>query len=600
MSTSRHFNFIALLAAALSLVITVLFMNGEALGLSRVIPEEENALFTQADLEDDWMTSGTAKITLTGDDALIEGDGAYVQDGNVVIYAGGDYILEGSLENGSVIVNETSKTKGTVRILLNGVSIYCEDSAAFDIEEATRVILTLAEDTENVIESGAEFSEEAQDANIRGALFSRDDLSINGSGSLNVISGYRHGIVCNDDLRITGGTIRVEAAEDGIHVNESARFTGMTLTINAIDDGITVSNDDNEGELLVESGTILIESCREGLESEKVTIDGGEISISFTDDGINAGGADPELVINGGTITLVSMDGRDVDGLDSNNDIVINGGMILVSVNAENMNNAIDFGSETGGSCYINGGTLIAAGSGGMAEEPSTDSAQPFIMYRFETTYAAEETVRLADTSGNVILEAQMPASFNELTLSDPSLAEGCTYVLTVGEDSFEIEMTGTAVSLGTSGGGMGGFGRPFGREAFAEGVAENSEGQFPDELPEGEEGMRHPGPWEESVNAEGTAGAGVPPMQFGPPADGGPDEAGQTPNAEGMMQGGRGQGGGRPGEFMNGPGGMPQEASGMSAADMKTALMITGASLTVLLVGIFIMAGARNRRNIA
>ena len=531
MSTSRHFNFIAVLAMIAALIITALFMNGEAFGLQRYLSDEETGLFSEVDLNDDWSTEGATKITLTGDGAEIEGTGAYVQNGDVIIYAGGYYVLEGALDNGSLIINETSKTKGRVWILLNGVSIYCEDSAALDVEEATKVILTLAEDMENVLESGSEYSEDAVNANIRGALFSRDDLTINGNGSLEVTAACRHGIVCNDDLRVTGGNITVTAAEDGIHVNESARFADMTLTISAGDDGITVSDDENHGELLVDSGTIRILSAREGMESEKVTVNGGTIEVNFTDDGINAGGEEPELVINGGVITLISEDGRDVDGLDSNNSIEINGGTILISVNAENMNNAIDFGSETGGSCSINGGTVIAAGSGGMAEEMSSDSAQTSLMYRFENTYTAGETIRLADLSGNVILEAEIPCSFNSLILSDPTLLAEGSYQLSVGEDSFEITMDSVATSLGTAAGGMGG----------------------------------------------------------------------------GFGHGGFGRGGfGRPGEFMGGPGGRMngpgemQEETGMSAADMKTALMISGASFAVLLLGILIMAKAKNRKNIA
>ncbi|MBQ1423021.1 MAG: carbohydrate-binding domain-containing protein, partial [Lachnospiraceae bacterium] len=286
MAAEKKFDIIAILAVIAALLLTVLFMNGEALGMQRVVSEEEVSVFTEDDLDSDWytgsgaeitLTGGATYITLTGDGAEINGSGAYFLDGDVIIYAAGSYVLEGTLEDGSVIVNETSKTKGRVRVLLNGVDIHSEDSAAVDIEEATHVYMTLAEGTDNVLSDGETYSDEAVNANIRGALFSRDDLTINGSGSLTITGSYRHGIVCNDDLRVTGGNIYITAKEDGIHVNESARFTGMELTISAGDDGITVSNDDNEGELLVESGTIRILSCTEGLESEKVTINGGSI-----------------------------------------------------------------------------------------------------------------------------------------------------------------------------------------------------------------------------------------------------------------------------------------------------------------------------------
>ncbi|MBQ7173903.1 MAG: carbohydrate-binding domain-containing protein [Lachnospiraceae bacterium] len=609
MSTSKHFNFIAICAAIAALVITLLFMNGEAFGLQRYV-SDGNAMFTQADLDDSWDTGGAARITLTGDGAEIDGAGAYLQDGNVIIYAGGDYILEGTLENGSVIVNETSKTKGTVRILLNGVTIRCEDSAALDVEEATKVILTLAEGTENVLESGEEYSEDAEAANIRGTLFSRDDLTINGSGSLSVTAGYRHGIVCNDDFRITGGTITVSAKEDGIHVNESARFTGMELTINAGDDGITVSDDENKGELTVGSGTILIESCAEGMESEKVTIDGGNIEIWFTDDGINAGGAEPLLTINGGTVTLICENGRDVDGMDSNGDIVINGGLLLVSVSANGINNAIDFASEFGSQCYINGGTVIAAGSGGMAEAMSAESAQCSVMYGFSSTNAAGGTVRLEDTEGNVILEAEIPCSYSSLILSDPALEMGGSYVLIAGEETVEIEMTETALNLGTVSGGMGGFGAMGGFEpgGFRPGRGKGNRNETGADAAMAENA-------DEAENADAPMSEGEMPAFEGgipempefdgefpgnPPADG----EMQFPPADGEMQfppafNGDMMQGGPPDGFMNGWDQNGTEQTGMSEADVKTALLISAFSLCILLAGIGVMSKARNTRNI-
>ena len=588
MAAEKKFNIIAILAVIAALLLTVLFMNGEALGMQRTVPEEES-VFTEDDLNSAWYTGEATQITLTGDGAEIDGTGAYLQDGDVIIYAAGYYVLEGTLEDGSVIINETSRTRGKVWILLNGADIRSDDGAALDIEEATRVILTLAEGTDNVLSDGENYSDEAVNANIRGALFSRDDLTINGSGSLTVTGGYRHGIVCNDDLRVTGGNINITAKEDGIHVNESARFTGMELTISAGDDGITVSDDNNEGELLVESGTIRILSCTEGLESEKVTINGGVVDVCFTDDGVNAAGAEPLLQINGGELRFVSTDGRDVDGLDSNTDIEINGGTILVSVSADGMNNAIDFGSESGGACYINGGTLIAAGSSGMAEGMSESSAQGNVMYSLDETMPAGTVITLKDADGETILEAEIPCSFNELILSDPALQEGETYTLEAGDHSYEIEMGGTTVRYGSSGtGGFGGHGGMGGRGASG--------------MPEGGEQTdfqsRHG-----LGRSDGTGEEGA----FTPPER--PD--GQTPVFDesktfGMPEGTDGQQFGRRdfgGQGRPGMGNDPMDQSGsetaMSAADLRTALLITGASSAVLLLGILAACLMKNRRNI-
>ena len=611
MAAEKKFDIIAILAVIAALLLTVLFMNGEALGMQRVVSEEEVSVFTEDDLDSDWytgsgaeitLTGGATYITLTGDGAEINGSGAYFLDGDVIIYAAGSYVLEGTLEDGSVIVNETSKTKGRVRVLLNGVDIHSEDSAAVDIEEATHVYLTLAEGTDNVLSDGETYSDEAVNANIRGALFSRDDLTINGSGSLTITGSYRHGIVCNDDLRVTGGNIYITAKEDGIHVNESARFTGMELTISAGDDGITVSNDDNEGELLVESGTIRILSCTEGLESEKVTINGGSIDVSFTDDGVNAAGTEPLLQINGGELRFVSADGRDVDGLDSNTNIEINGGTILVSVSADGMNNAIDFGSESGGACYINGGTLIAAGSSGMAEGMSGDSAQGNVMYSLDETMAAGTVIRLTDASGETILQAEIPCSFNELVLSDPGLETGGSYTLEAGDQSYAIEMTDTSVKYGSS--GMGGFG---GRGAMG------GPGMMPEQLQgdgTGTDGQRQGFAGRHGFgrpDETGEQGGFTPPEEMDGQSGSIPPEWAENENGftppEGSdgQQFGHGGFGGRGGRDM-GDATMDQSGSetGLSTAEMRTAIQITGLAAAVLLFGILAAVCMKNKKNIA
>ena len=589
MAGSKIIDKIAVIAIIAALFITAAFTRGEALGIEKIVPEEASTVFTDNDLDADWNTEGATRITLTGDNAEIEGDGAYFRDGDLVIYAAGSYVLQGSLTDGAIIVDETSKTSGKTWILLNGVDITCSDSAALDIEEADKVFLTLADGTENIFTSGAEYSDDAVENSIRGAIFSRDDLTINGEGSLTVTAEYRHGIVCNDDLRIAGGDITVTAKEDGIHANDSAVFGNMTLAISCEDDGITVSNDEDTDWLTVESGTITITRCAEGLEAKTITINGGDISVNFTDDGMNAGGTDSLLTINGGTITLLSADGRDVDGLDSNGDIVINGGTLFVSVTADGMNNAIDYGSESGGQCFINGGTVIAAGSTGMAETMSGESAQASLMYNFEETNAAGETVKLLDADGTVLLEAEIPNSFSSLVLSSPELLTGESYTLVTGETETAVELSETATTYGSAasgggmggpmGGGFGGQGGPMGQRDGQGPMQENADGEMP-QMPEGMEGEMP-----------------APPEGFEEMTQSG-DQTSEYFN-QGRQKNGMGRMGGM------GPMGGPMEENtaedtGMSAEELRTALALTGASFLVLLLGIFTAAKLKNRKNIA
>lgn len=349
MSTSKHFNKICIIVIILAMLGTVLFMNGEAFGLTRVIDTDseyhsDDVWFTDNDQDAGWDTSAATVIALEGEDASVSGQGAYAYDGSVLyISNAGKYVVSGTLTDGSIVVDAADSSK--VWILLDGVEISCADDACIRVDQADKVFLTLAEGTENRLSSGAEYSEEALADGTGGVIFSHDDLTINGSGSLTVTAAYKHGIEANDDLVITGGTITIDAPGDGIHVNDSLRMMETTLTIMAVDDGIDIDGAGTEetdaaadpsqnGYLHVESGTytitsegdaihtasdititggtftissgddgihsetvfdmvagtVLIEECYEGIEAKTINIAGGDVTVYPTDDGLNANG----------------------------------------------------------------------------------------------------------------------------------------------------------------------------------------------------------------------------------------------------------------------------------------------------------------------
>ena len=279
MATHRHIDAVCVVITAFTLILTVLFMNGTALGIQAVSDEENSdAMFTQNDLSSDWDTSGATKITLSDEGSTVAGNGAYVNGGEVHIIYAGKYLLSGNLSDGSVIIEADGDDK--IWLMFDGVTLHCEDSAALLVEQAEKVFITLKDGTENTLSSGSDFSEEAVSAGIDGTIYSRDDLTVNGEGALNITADYRHGIVCNDDLTITGGTITVTTAQDAIHANDSVRIKDADLTLNAGDDGITASNDDETSFIYIESGNISIPSCYEGLEAVQITIAGGTIDIN--------------------------------------------------------------------------------------------------------------------------------------------------------------------------------------------------------------------------------------------------------------------------------------------------------------------------------
>lgn len=497
MSTHKKIDIICIAATIFAVALTVLLMSGKALSITAVASEEAGSdLFSTNDLNADWDTSSATKISLSDKGSTIHGNGAYVYEGDVYIVYAGHYVLTGELTDGSVIIDADKNDK--IWISLDGVTLHCDDDAAIRVEQADKVFLTLADGTESIISSGAQYNSDTIASGVDGTIYSRDDLTINGTGTLVVDAAYNHGIVCNDDLVITGGNIVISAVQDGIHANDSVCIRNAVIFISAGDDGITVSNDDETAFLYVESGNISIPACYEGLEATDITIAGGTIDIVPTDDGINASGSGTGSVIRitGGDIRIINPSGRDADGLDSNGNIYIEGGKVFISVTGSGGNCALDYGSENGGKCLISGGTVIACGGSTMAEGFDAGSTQGFLMY--SAAAEAGTAISLEDSLGRELLSGEIPCSFSSIVLSAPDLKVGDVCTLVIGDLQEQITIDNTSSSdfnpSGMFGGGMGGgrgHGGAFGgrNHDFAP-----SEGQ---ELPDGMEppdGMGSPG----------------------------------------------------------------------------------------------------------
>lgn len=454
MSTGKHFSALCALVLALALAVTVLFMNGEKLGI-RVIRDEDSethedsGYFTTNDQNTAW-TAATA-ITLSGDTATVSGSGAYVSGGSVTIASAGYYDVTGTLTDGSLMVDAGKNAKVFLR--LNGVTITCSDDAAIRVDQADKVFLTLAEGTENTVTSGETYSEAALADKTDGAIFAHDDLTINGSGALTVTAAYKHGIAANDSLRITGGKITVTAPADTVHVNDSLHITGAAITLSAGDDAIH-----SDTSVAILGGSLTVNTCCEGIEAPEILVEDGAVTVTSTDDGINACGTEtsdgslPSVTISGGTVTLLNPSGRDADGIDSNGNIDINGGLVYISLVGDGGNCALDYGSENGGACRINGGTVVACGSSTMLETMSENSAQPSLLYA-GTTQAAGTEITLQDSSGETLLTYAAPNSFSAVLVSCPEMATGSTYTLTLGDTAQEIPLTQVATTYGVSGG---------------------------------------------------------------------------------------------------------------------------------------------------
>ncbi|MDD3111980.1 MAG: carbohydrate-binding domain-containing protein, partial [Methanofollis liminatans] len=193
--------------------------------------------YDRDDLDAGWSDSEVSSIALKGNAITMEGSGATVDGTIITITSAGTYSISGTLDDGQIIVDTDDKE--TVKLVLNGAAISCSTSAPISVINAEKTVITLAGGTENTVTDGSAYIFEDLESNDpNAAIFSKDDLTINGAGSLTVNARYNNGIQSKDELRITGGTITVTAVNDGIKGKDAVAIRDGIITIEAGGDGI--------------------------------------------------------------------------------------------------------------------------------------------------------------------------------------------------------------------------------------------------------------------------------------------------------------------------------------------------------------------------
>lgn len=305
----------------------------------------QSSYFTEKDNDTSYDESTASKIELSGLSANVSGDGVTVSESTVTIAKSGTYVISG--QSDGVQIKVEADESADVHLVLKGATM-TNANAAISATSAGHVYLTLAEGTTNSLSDSSSNSDEKADA----AFFSKVDLTINGKGTLNVDGKKNNGIKANDTLHITGGTYNITAVGDAFNVNDELNITGTTMTIDAKEDGIHAS-----GDLVIDSGTYTVKNSTEGLEGKSITINGGDISIYSTDDGVNAANKNAQqseifFTMNGGNLTVEVGQG-DTDPIDSNGNITVTGGTIKMTGQT-----GFDFdgtATYTGGDIYLNG-----------------------------------------------------------------------------------------------------------------------------------------------------------------------------------------------------------------------------------------------------
>ena len=347
-------------------------------GAESVAVIDTAALFSDRDLDGSYDESAAVHIQLEGETAVCDSDAVSIDGSRITLLDEGTYLVSGALTDGQIVVDAGDTDK--VQIVLASASLTCADSAAIYSKSADKVFLTLAEGTENTLTNGGSYTAIDKN-NIDSVVFSKTDLTLNGSGSLTIDAQAGHGVVSKDELTINGGTFTVDSADDCLHSGGALAVTGGTFTLSSGDDAIH-----SDDAVTIRAGEFSIPYCYEGVEGLSVTVEGGAFDVTAHDDGFNAaGGADSSgfggrdeafaasedsfITVNGGTITVVS----DGDCLDSNGDLTVNGGTLVLTCNG-NGNTALDCsGSYTnnGGSVTTNDGSETNSGgrSGNRLEE---------------------------------------------------------------------------------------------------------------------------------------------------------------------------------------------------------------------------------------
>lgn len=383
--------------------------------------------FTARDLDVGYEESTAVQVTLSDSGIQVSGDGAEADGTTLTIKEEGTYVISGSLSSGQIVIEADDSAK--IHLVLNGVSVRCENSAALLIRGADKVFVTLAEGSENTLESGSE-APSGEDENVDGVIFSRSDLILNGSGSLTINAGYKHGIVSKDDLVITGGVYNITAVGGGLYGKDCVKILDGTFNLNVEMDGIQSDNEEDadRGFVYIAGGTYDITAGHDGIQAETLLkVADGTINIT-TGTGSGAavnGSSDTDSTSNGSTNVTDSSSSESIKGLKSGSLLEITGGMIVINSEDD--------------SVHSNGSITITAGN---------------------LTFSSDDDAVHADEN------LQIDGGSIQILQSYEGL-EGKSVVINDGTISLVSADDGINVNGGADSSGFGGFGRGFETDSF-------------------------------------------------------------------------------------------------------------------------------------
>ena len=402
-------------------------------------------MFTERDLAGTYEESGAVYVTLSDDGITGETDGVVIKGQTVTITAEGTYIFSGTLSEGQIVVDADN---AKVQIVFDNVDITCASSAAVYVKSAEKVFVTLAEGSQNTLRNTDEYVA-IDDNNIDAVIFAKSDLTLNGTGSLTIISAEGHGIVSKDDLKIQGGAYDITAAGHALSEKDSVRIADGTFILTAEKDGIHAENADDEetGYIYIADGDFTITSDGDGMDASNIVqIEDGTFDITAGGGAANSQKTHESDMPGGGMSQNIERpDGESMPRMGEKPD-----GENMPQDTTTDESGTSTKGIKAGGGMYLNGGTY------------QIDSADDSIHSNANITIA-DGTYTLATGDDGVHADDALTVNGGTITVTESYEGlEGLTVTINDGTIDITARDDGVNAAGGTDQSGFGTFGDHF------------------------------------------------------------------------------------------------------------------------------------------
>ncbi len=317
--------------------------------------------YSDRDLDASYDESSATAIALSDEGVSIAGSGASVQDGLTVIESAGTYVVSGSLSDGAIQVAGGEQDK--VRLVFDGVDIHCEDGPAVSVLSADTCFITLADASSNSLSDGASYTLAEGEDEPNATLYSKADLTLNGTGSLAIAGSYRHAVCSKDDLVIAGGSYRLSSAEDALRGKDCVKIADGEFSIDAGGDAVVSTNDEDadRGFVSIDGGSFSLTAGDDGIQAARyVRLAGGTFDMQAADDAVHS---DVDALVGGGTFSIAAGD----DAFHAEESIAVQEATVDVSSCYEGIE---------GAQVYLQGGDVRIVADDDAVNAASPDASQ--------------------------------------------------------------------------------------------------------------------------------------------------------------------------------------------------------------------------------